>query len=112
MTYYRKTGDTESPIEDTLTDETGATVSLAGATVAIHIWARSDGTTIVSDDTTGNVTITDAATGTVRYAFQTGDLASPGAYYYEWEVTFSDGGVETWPNHEPGATLFVTADGG
>lgn len=101
MTYYRVTGDTESPLgPDRLTDEDGATVDLSGATVALHVWSATDGSTLISDDTSGNVSITDAANGEVEYEFQSGDLDTAGQYHYEWEVTFSDGGIETWPSRD------------
>ena len=108
MVYYRKEGDTASPIEDKLTDETEGDIPITGATVEITIWPRGEDTATVSDDTTGNVFIDGPNTGEVRYEFQPGDLDTPGVYLYEWTVTYQGGGVETWPSHEAGATLIVT----
>ena len=42
--------------------------------------------------------IEDAATGVVSYEWQPADTAAVGEYNVEFEVTWSDGGVETIPN--------------
>lgn len=97
MTIYRVENDTDSPIEDTLEDGSGNAVDISGFnSLDIHI-EKPDGT-LVTDDTTGNVTADDAANGDVSYDFQSTDLDQSGRYEYEWEVTFSDGGIETFPS--------------
>lgn len=42
----------------------------------------------------------------VQYQFQDGDLDQSGRYRYEWEVTFGDGGVLTFPG-DGVATIWV-----
>lgn len=112
MTYFRRVGDTESPIEDRLTDEDESVIDLTGATVEFTMWeqGKSDAP-VVTEDTTGvdpPVSITDPATeGLVAYDFQSGDLSTAGSYRYKWKVTFADGGTETWPSHTDGAPLKV-----
>jgi len=36
--------------------------------------------------------------GRVRYAWQTGDTDTPGTFQGEFEVTYSTGEIETFPN--------------
>ena len=52
----------------------------------------------VDDNKAGNVTVTDAANGKVKYEWQDGDTDAAGSYQAEWEVTYSDGTIETYPN--------------
>jgi len=102
--YRRVTGDTEGDIEDQLTADSEP-VSIEGyQSVVIHIETPS-GSVITADDS-GAVTVDDAPSGRVSYQFQAGGLDARGQYQYEWEVTFGDGGVATFPSDTP-ARLFV-----
>jgi hypothetical protein len=44
------------------------------------------------------MTITTAASGIVTYNWQAGDTSTAGTYFAEFEVTYSDLSVETFPN--------------
>jgi len=102
--YRRVVGDTESSIEDQLTGD-GTVISIEDFNaVEIHI-EKPDGT-VLTDDTTGAVTVENSTEGKVRYDFQSGDLDQTGRYRYEWEVTFGDGGVLTFPGDSM-AKIFV-----
>jgi len=94
--YERVVGDTESPIEDTLTDDDGAIPITGYQSVKFHLVKPDD--TVVEADDSGNVTVDNAGGGDVSYAFQSGDLDQEGRYRYEWEVTFASGGVLTVPS--------------
>ncbi len=85
-------GDTAPAIQATLLDGAGNPVNLTGATVRLHV-GRS-GQPIVD----APATIVDAAGGVVSYAWQAQDLATPGQWLAEWEVTYATGEVETFPN--------------
>jgi len=99
MTQYRRAvGDTESSIEDQLTGD-GDVISIEDFNeVEIHI-EKPDGTTI-TDDTTGNVVVENSTEGLVRYDFAASDLGQSGRYTYEWQVTFGDGGILTFPGDD------------
>lgn len=43
----------------------------------------------------GAATVTAATSGGVEYQFGANDLATPGDYLIQWEVTFPDGKVQT-----------------
>jgi hypothetical protein len=102
--YRRVVGDTESNIEDQLLAD-ASNVDLSNfQEVELHL-EKPDGTTL-TDDTTGAVSVQDVSNGVVQYQFQSGDLDQTGRYRYEWEVTFGDGGVLTFPGDEL-ATIYV-----
>ena len=95
--YRRVVGDTGPPIRDTLVAD-DSPVDISGATARIHI-TKPDGNTVTSSDSE-DVTIEDAVGGEVRYDFQSGDLDQEGRYLYEWEVTFNDNSVQTYPSDD------------
>jgi hypothetical protein len=45
------------------------------------------------------MTITDAVNGIVSYTFTTTDTDTSGTYNVEFQITWSDGGIETIPNN-------------
>lgn len=45
--------------------------------------------------------VTDAVNGEVEYRWADGDTDTPGKYYAEWEVLWSDGTPETFPTAVP-----------
>lgn len=102
--YRRVVGDTESDIEDQLVADQTNVALTDFQEVEIHI-EKPDGTSL-TDDTTGAVSVQDVANGVVQYQFQSGDLDQSGRYRYEWEVTFGDGGVLTFPGDDY-ATIWV-----
>ena len=82
-------GDTAKKLTGTCKDgDTPA--NLTGATVELHIrW--NDATTV-----TKAATVTDAAGGAWSYSWQPTDLTIPGRSQVEAQVTYSDGGVQTF----------------
>ena len=89
-----KRNDTRPAIEATISASASDTIT----TVEFHM-ASSDGTLKVA---AGSGTIVQQASSTqaakVKYQWQTGDTDTDGKYNAEFEVTFSDGRVETYPN--------------
>ena len=91
-------GDTLTPLGCQLkqlgTTGTLAAVNLTGLTVKFTL-VDSTGTVIVNEATTG-VTVTDAANGKVQYDFQTGDVDTAGTYY-AWFTVYSGTEHDTYP---------------
>ena len=94
MAFIIKQNDTSPSLEATLSDANLVPVNITAATVMLHM--KAIGGDVVLDQ---QMTITDAEGGVVQYDWQVGDTATVGTYYVEFEVTYSDGSVETFPNY-------------
>lgn len=86
-----KRNDTKDNIKATLSNESGP-VDLTGATVRFLMSKRGT----VKVDRTAD--IKDAVNGVVWIVFEQGDTDETGLYQAEFEVTFSDARIETFPN--------------
>jgi uncharacterized protein YfaS (alpha-2-macroglobulin family) len=93
MAFTIKQNDTSPALQATLKDYNGNPISLVGATVKFHL-KSFEGTIKVNQ----TMTITNASNGVVTYFWQSGDTSTAGTYYAEFEVTYSDLSVETFPN--------------
>lgn len=95
MAFTIKQNDTSPAIQATLQDSAGTAISLVGASVRFHMKSLS-GSVVVDSP----MTVTNAAGGVVRYNWQTTNTQTAGTYYAEFEVTYSDMSVETFPNND------------
>jgi len=95
-TFVIKQNDTSPSIEATLTDINGSAVNIASSSVRFHMKNMSNNTLTVDQA----ATIVNAASGIVRYAWQAADTQKPGLYNCEFEVTYSDNSIETFPNDD------------
>lgn len=94
-TFNIKENDTSPALEATLTDEDGAAIDLSAASVQFHMSPLGESGTLTVD---ASAVIRDAAGGVVAYEWSTGDTSAPGEYQSEFEVTYSDGTIESFPN--------------
>ena len=92
--FYIKQGDTSPYLQVTLKDGDGAVVNLTGATAVFSM--RRGGSTTVSEQSA--TVVSPATAGVVRYTWGASDTATPGMYEGEFEVTFSGGEIQTYPN--------------
>ena len=92
--YWWKQNDTAPAIAEQLLDGLGAPVVLTGASVKFMAWFPGDAAIKVN----AAATITDAATGKVSYTPTATDTNTIGDLMAEWQVTFSGGAIETFPN--------------
>lgn len=91
--HYWVQHDTRPSLVKTLLDASGAAVNITGATVVFNmsqggVAVVSRAAAVVTDGTNGIVTFTPSSTHT----------ATAGEYAGEFEVTFSGGGVQTFPS--------------
>jgi len=94
MSFTIKQNDTSPSIQATLKDASGSAIDLSGANVSFHMKPLSGDIKVDS-----SMTITDATNGVVRYDWQSTDTDTVGTYLVEFEVTYSDNSVETFPNN-------------
>ena len=93
MSFKIKQNDTSPSIQANLTDYQLNPIDLTNSSVKFHM-KSVDGTLKVSATTA----ITDAEGGVVQYNWQNGTTDTVGTYYVEFQVTYPDGTVETFPN--------------
>jgi predicted phosphodiesterase len=86
MDFYIKQHDTYPPLSAIIARDADV-VDLTGATVQFHM----------GDVVDSEAEIVDAENGRVRYVWVEGDTDTAGSYRAEFEVTFSDGAIETFP---------------
>lgn len=91
---YIKRNDTTNALQATLQDADGVAVNLTGATVKFKMRLASSRVTKVD----ASATIVTAASGIVKYTWQTGDTDTAGNYEGEFEVTYTDNTIQTFPN--------------
>jgi len=95
-TFTMKQNDTSPSIEATLTDINGTAINLTDASVQFHMKNLSNSEVVVDEA----ASIVTAASGIVKYDWQAADTAKAGIYSCEFEVTYSDASIETFPNDE------------
>jgi peptidoglycan/xylan/chitin deacetylase (PgdA/CDA1 family) len=93
MTIQLKRNDTKDTISYSLTYLDGSIVNLTGASVRFVMGNKKS---LITD---APATIKNATTGAVEYTLTENDTLVAGAFHAEFEVTFADGKVKTFPNN-------------
>ena len=91
--FWIKRGDTSPDITGQLLDGNLAVVVITGADVRFK--AKDRGTGVVFIDTAA--TVDNGPLGLVRYVWQAVNTVDQAELIAEWQVTFTDGTVRTWP---------------
>lgn len=94
MTFYLKQNDTSPAMLATLQDANGTAVNLTAATVRLHMRAIGATQTKVN----ASATLVDPNNGIVRYNWSASDTNTVGQFQAEFQVTYADGKIETFPN--------------
>jgi len=94
MSFQIKENDTTPSLRAALLNGSGDPVDLINTTVKFHM--RPIGSSTASIDATAS--IISVPNGIVQYNWVSGDTSNIGSYQAEFEVTYSDGNVETFPN--------------
>jgi len=94
MTFYIKQNDTSPVLLATLQDADGNAIDVTGGSIRFHM--RQIGSTAVVVDE--EAIIVTPLEGIVRYNWQAADTDTIGSYQAEFEVTYADASIETFPN--------------
>ena len=107
-TFYIKANDTASFLTRDLKDAFGAPVNVTAATVVFSMRVKPAGTLKVTRQTCA---IVSGGTGRVRYEWIAADTDTADEYEGEFQVTYANGKIQTFPNdgHIP---IVVTDDVG
>lgn len=94
--FEMKQGDTRPHLEiDAWQGSTATPVPMTDADVVFNMKPEKSGTLVVNRQA---ATIVDDEAGILRYTFKTSETsAAAGLYVGEFEVTFADGGILTFP---------------
>jgi len=92
-TFWIKQNDTSPPLRAQLKDGDEVPIVLTGASVRFHMRTLA-GATVVD----AAAALENASNGIVQYNWQAADTATIGSYQAEFEVTYSDTTIETFPN--------------
>jgi hypothetical protein len=93
--FYIKQNDTAPAIEAVLTDSSGRAKSLAAASLIRFNMSTDSGTNVIN---LGTGAIVNPAKGIVSYTWQAGDTSNTGIHNAEFQVTYNNGQIESFPN--------------
>jgi len=96
MSFYIKENDTTPSIRATLKNGNDVAVDLTNATVRFHM--RKFGKTSALVDAAA--VIINAEAGVVQYNWIGSDTTATGSFQAEFEVTYPDSTIETFPNSD------------
>lgn len=94
MAFYIKQNDTAPSVRAILKDGSGTVINLTSASVRFHM---KDLAGTVKVDAAATI-VDPASSGIVQYNWAGSDTDTTGTYYAEFEVTYSDGTIESFPN--------------
>lgn len=92
---YRKRNDT-TPLSHTLR-ENGEPADLSNATKVEFFMSLSVDKALKAD---GTGTVVDETSGEVQYSFSQDEVDEAGFFMAEWQVTYGDGTIRTYPNKD------------
>lgn len=99
--FWAKRYDTAPPLREVLVDGNGDPANLQNTSVRFFMKPMEgytapavEGDALVEQFGDG----LDGTMGRVSYQWAPNDLDIPGGYYAEWQVTYADGHIETFPN--------------
>ena len=93
--FYIKQNDTAPSIEAALKDSNGRVKSMANASTVVFHMSDENGNILVQN---GVGTIINATKGVVAYDWQAGDTSNTGIHSAEFQIEYTNGQVETFPN--------------
>jgi len=95
-TFFIKQNDDRPHLDAFLRDDKDRPVDITGASVKFHLRSLADNSVKITD---GSVSVTNATEGAVRFEWTTTNTNTSGNYQGEFQVTFADATVESFPNN-------------
>lgn len=102
--FLIKRNDTGPALEVQLLDAKRSPIQLVNASVVFNM-RTEEGTVLVSR---APATVVNGSTGIVRFSWRPGDTSVAGEHEGEFEVTFFDGTVETFPKSRAENSNFIS----
>ena len=103
-TFYIKQNDTAPIIQGAAKTRAGEAIDVTGATVRFHMNVQGG-----ANKVDGAGAVVNGAGGVMKYEWAPGDTDTIGTFDAEFEVTYSDGKIESFPN-DGHITIVVTDD--
>lgn len=97
MTYVIKRGDSYPPFEKQLRKVNSLTLDLSSVSDVTFNMRDEEYNVVISDNTSGRVSIVDAPKGVVQYDWRSSDTSDIGSYEAEFVVDFGTDGEQTFP---------------
>ncbi len=100
--FYMAQNDTGPVLEAVLTDEDGTVIDLTGLAdtdIRFHM-ANPDAAAPKVDDNTNTSIVAPPTDGKVQYDWQAADTDEPGFFDAEFQATFTDGSIVSFPNYK------------
>tara|TARA_R110002153_G_scaffold17336_1_gene60172 strand:- start:1016 stop:1339 length:324 start_codon:yes stop_codon:yes gene_type:complete len=96
MSFQIKENDTTPSLRAELLNGSGDAVDLINTTVRFHMRAIGGSVAIINSV----ASVISEPLGIVQYDWVSGNTADIGSYHAEFQVTYADGNVETFPNSD------------
>lgn len=93
--FFIKQNDTASDIQRDLKDAFGAPVNVTGATIAFSMRVKPSGSVKVN---AAAGSVVDGGAGRVKYDLTASNTDTANTYEAEFQVTYTDGTIQTFPN--------------
>jgi hypothetical protein len=94
-TFYIKQNDTSPDLQVICKDYSESVVSVSGAFVKFLMRNKRTGEVQVN----ASGVVVDGPNGVIKYSWVTGDTDTVGRYEAEFQVTYADSSIETFPNN-------------
>lgn len=96
--FSLKSGDTSPALKYQCQNENGVPVDITRANQVKFLMENSGNEKVIDEDTSGPVSVVDSSQGIVQYDWREIDTAQAGSFRAEFEIEYSDGEKETFPN--------------
>ncbi len=98
--FTSKKNDTKPDIEITVVDADGTIPDWTSATITFKMQERLDKSAALKTDRAGAAVSPIDTSGKLKYTRVAGDVDTEGEFHGEFQVLFSGGAIQTYPNED------------